>query len=444
VRDVRFGTNVLVSVSANGASADGDSSEPAISGNGRYVAFTSWADNLVSADSNRTSDVFLRDVLLGTTTLVSVNTSGTASGNNASYSPLISSNGRFVLFRSMANNLAAGSFSVAENLFLRDVQTGTNYALTTSGLDSASMTPNGGLVAFADMAGASTGKIYVWDSEAAARIETNSTLASVTNISISPDGNRIACFAGPGTVVLVDRVAGTSGPIGSGYAGSRAGLRFGADGHFLTYAAAPTATGTNQVYLYDFQAASNLLVSSAFGLNVGGSASSDSPDISADGRFVAYRSFATNLLAVNTSNAVPNLFLYDRLAGTTTLLSASRLTGGPGDNRSLAPVFSADGRTLLFQSWASDLVPVDFNHWDDVFALAFLYVSITPGSAPGQGPTVTWPARPGETYQVQFKNSLGDINWQDVVGIVIFQGNQAYLTDLAPSTGQRFYRVMAF
>jgi Tol biopolymer transport system component len=303
------------------------------------------------------------------------------------------------------------------------------------------MTPDGRYAAFTDRLAPS--KIYVWDSQAGARIETNTTIAAVSNLSLSPDGSKIAYFGG-GAVVFIDRIAGTNGVIGSGYSGSRAGLRFSADGHFLTYAAAPTTSGTNQVYLFDCQMGSNLLVSSAFGLNVAASGFSDSPDLSPDGRFIAYRSSATNLLSAPLSNNVPNVFLYDRLSGTSALLSASRLNGGPADNRSLLPVFIAGGRTLVFQSWGSDLVPLDLNHWDDLFSLSFLYVSISPSNVAGQGPTLTWPARPGENYQVQFKDSLDQAAWQNVIGSVTLNGDQASLTDLAPSLGQRFYRVTTF
>jgi hypothetical protein len=76
--------------------------------------------------------------------------------------------------------------------------------------------------------------------------------------------------------------------------------------------------------------------------------------------------------------------------------------------------------------------------------LALLYASITPSSAPGQGPTLNWPARPDETYHVQFKQNLSDSVWQEVNGAVTVTGNRASLTDLAPGTGQRFYRVVTF
>lgn len=119
VRDLVGGTNILVSVNTNGnASGDGISFDPAISADGRYVAFTSSADNLVSSDNNRAQDVFIRDLQAGTTALVSVSTDGVSPGNDDSFSPTISASGRYVLFHSKASNLAAGSFgSSIENFF---------------------------------------------------------------------------------------------------------------------------------------------------------------------------------------------------------------------------------------------------------------------------------------------------------------------------------------
>jgi hypothetical protein len=110
----------------------------------------------------------------------------------------------------------------------------------------------------------------------------------------------------------------------------------------------------------------------------------------------------------------------------------------------MLPVFSGDGRTLVFQSWASDLVPQDFNHWGDVFALNFLYLSISPAVAPGQGLLLTWPARPAESYQVQYKDTLADVAWQVLNGTITITGNQAQMTSSGPVSSQRFYRVVAW
>jgi len=107
-------------------------------------------------------------------------------------------------------------------------------------------------------------------------------------------------------------------------------------------------------------------------------------------------------------------------------------------------MFCADGRTLLFQSWASDLVANDFNQSGDLFAFAFIYANVVPGATPGSGPTIDWPAVPEQGYRVEYKNHLTDSNWQEVTGTVTIVGNRGYLTDPAPpASGQRFYRVVA-
>jgi Tol biopolymer transport system component len=450
VHDLLAGTNVLVSVGTNGVGADGPSTEPAISGNGRYVAFSSSADNLVPDDSNKAQDVFVRDLQAGTTILVSINTSGTGPGNGASYSPTISADGRFVVFRSLAQNLAAGSFtSGAENLFLRDMRAGTTYALThtTSVSPVGAMTPDGHFVAFYGVTPGNSAKLYLWDSLAATLIYTNA-LSSIVNVGVSPDGNRIA-YSTTSTLSAVDRVANTSWTIGSLVGGAHLGLRFSGDGRFLVYVA--PASGTNQVYFYDLQYATNFLVSRGYNSVAGAYGAADSPDISSDGRFVAYRSAADSIVAGDT-NGVPDVFLYDRLNNSTVLLSLNRFGTAAGDNRSLAPVFSGDAQMLLFASWASDLVAQDFNQGSDLFAYR-LYTSgqiplfsaaISRDMGAGQRPWITWPAVPGKTYRVQFKNSLTDAEWQELAQDVTIIGAQGYLNDLAAGSGPRFYRVAAY
>ncbi len=436
VRDLKYGTNLLVSVSTNGGLADGVSSEPAISGDGRFVVFSSAADNLVPGDTNNAQDVFVRALPNGPTVLVSVNAGGTGSGNKLSGSALISLTGQYILFQSQATDLAVGNFSGSANLFLRDVSTGVTYALTKSGVLNSAITPDGRLVAYMTSAGG----IFVWDTLVAGNVWTNSAAPQSAAIGISPNGTIIVNISS--SLTYWNRSTGAHALIGPGYGfGSHTGVRFSADGRFLTYAAAPTSTSTtNQVYLYDFQTGSNVRLSVAVGTGLVANGASDSPDISADGRYVAFRSFATNLLAGGISNNVPNLYLYDRLGGNLSLLTTDQSTGGQPDNRSRTPVFSPDGLTLFFQSWASDLVPMDFNHGGDVLAMQFLYVTLVPGV----DPMLTWTERPGETYEVQYKDNLGDPVWQPVSGTVTIDGNQASITDLTPANGQRFYRVVAY
>jgi Tol biopolymer transport system component len=456
VRDLMTGTNIPVSLNTHGVVGDGISTDPAISGDGRYVAFTSSADDLVANDANNAQDVFVRDLQAGTTTLVSVSMNGINSGNGDSYSPTISASGRYVLFHSKASNLAAGSFGNGiENLFFRDLQMGTTYALTSGislgwGVTSASMTPDGQSVAFfgtlAGTLGTSWYGLYVWNSQLNALTYKGPNGASFSpgtySVAISPNGQKLAGLTNsPLRLFGVDLVAKTVVTLNpSGIFLSHAGLRFSNDGRFLAYAMATNTTANQNVYLYDFQVGTNLLISKNPNTQPANGAS-DSPAISADGRFIAYRSAATDLMAGST-NGIPELIVYDRLANTNTLLSTAATGTASGDNRSLTPVFSGDGRTLVFASWASNLAADDFNHFSDLFAFAFLYVNVTLG-APGQGPTIGWPYVTGHNYQVEYKNNLNDSVWQQVAGTININGNQASLTDPAPASSQRFYRVVA-
>ena len=450
VRDLLLGTNVLVSVATNGGLADGVSGDPAISADGRYVAFTSAADNLVAGDTNNSQDVFMRDLQAGTTVLVSLNASGTGSGRGASYAPVLSSDGRFVLFRSKATDLAAGSFTAGyENLFLRDLQTVTTYPLTHTysgyaGSLPNAMTPDGHFVVFCGPLSTGVSGIYVWDCWSAGRVYTN-TLPTVGNLGISANGYRIA-YSSNGTLYATDRVAHLGWTIGPVATITHPGLRFSGDGRFLAYVA--TASGTNQVYLYDLQYGTNLLVSRHYNSSAPASGASDWPELGSDGRFVAFRSAAPDLVLGDT-NGVADVFLFDRLNNTTTLVSVNRFGTAAGDNPSLAAAFSANAQTLVFQSWAADLVAQDFNRSSDLFVCS-LYAagqipvfstSIIGGS---QGPWLIWPAVSGRNYRVQYKNSLTDPTWQDLNGNITILGSQGYCNDTTAGSNPRFYRVVAY
>lgn len=432
VRDLLLGTNVLVSAATNGFSGNGLSAEPSISADGRYVAFMSQATNLVARDTNKTSDIFVRDLLTKTTVLASKSYNSTAPGNNASRVPFLSQDGRYVLFRSKASNLANGSFGGNECLFLRDLQLGTNYTLTANAVIAAAATPDCSLVAF--ITSNPSPVLNVWT--LAMLAGSNVLTGTGPMVAISPAGNRLVYSTSTGLFAR-DLVTTGDVQIGPRPANSHPGLRFSADGRWLAY------TRTNQVYLYDFQSGSHRLVShSSASLLLAGNDVSDWPDISADGRFVAFRSAATNIITED-GNGVPDVFLFDQQTGTNTLLSLSTYANRTADHRSLAPAFSADGHMLVFQSWASDLVPNDLNRSSDVFALAFLYLSITRETAPSPGIWLSWPFASGKNSRVQFKTNLAGA-WQDLSGSATNLGNKSFLKDANPTATNKFYRVLQY
>ncbi|MGO8701871.1 MAG: hypothetical protein ACLQVY_29670 [Limisphaerales bacterium] len=461
--DLASGLNVLVSVGTDGlTSGSSQSFDPSISGDGRFVAFASSATNLVANDTNNAKDVFVRDVQTGLTVLVSVDASGLGEGNGDSYSPQISSNGRYVLFFSAANNLVAGA---SAEFFWRDLQAGTTTAIGATNI--ATMTPDGSKVLF--VLGS---QLCLWQAQTKT-VTTNVTLSATTPIwvvAISPDGTR-AVFEAGGQNYTVDLVQNTYAPLSAGPAfQSLFPGQFSGNGLFLanlvgTLLPPPSNNIVNyQVYLYSFEGATNQLISQAYDSSGPGNGTCDSLAISEDGRYVAYRSSASNLVP-DDANGLPDVFLYDRLTGGTTLISVSQFGARSANGHSGNPVFSGDGQTLFFQSWASDLAPGDFNQAGDVFALSLStnglggLTNVPPslefsglvmpaaGSQNGtnQGPTLLWQAIPGVGYQVQFKNSLTDPEWEALPVAATVVGAQGQIIDLTPNREQqRFYRLISF
>lgn len=331
-----------------------------------------------------------------------------------------------------------------ENLFLRDTLLGVTHEISSAtaapGTSAFSMTADGGTVAFVSgMAG--HGNLFVWNSTAGGPTYSNSG-NSISNVTISPNGQRVAYLSS--TLSVADLVLGTNWNLTASAFNLHPGLQFSADGNLLAYSTATSVAsndlnGTYDVYLYNFLTGSNLLVS--FGHNSGNAAAgqSDSPVISPDGRFIVYRSFATNLVP-SVTNGLPALFIYDRTTGANALFSKNLDKTGPANSHSDTPVFSGDGRRIVFESWASDLaLPLDFNASANVYEYSFPYLSLTWGFS---GPLLAWPETPGQNYQVQYSDDLDELKWLNLPESIITNGNQASVTDTSASGSQRFYRLI--
>lgn len=122
VKDRQTAAIVMASVASDGTIGNGDSYKPVIAGAGRYVAFRSQATNLVVGDTNKHWDIFVRDMTLGATTRVSVSSSG-GQANHDSFEADISDDGRYVVFRSNASNLVADDSNKRFDVFVHDRQT---------------------------------------------------------------------------------------------------------------------------------------------------------------------------------------------------------------------------------------------------------------------------------------------------------------------------------
>ena len=400
------GVTVRASLTTSGAQANGHSIWPAISADGRFVAFYSEASNLVAGDANGARDVFVRERATGVTTRVSVSGSG-AEGNSHSFAPALSADGRLVAFHSHASNLVAADQNAVDDVFVRDRQTGTTARVSTAagggdtngGSYSAALSADGRLVVFLSdasnvVAGDANGArdVFVHDRATGATsrvsISTSGTegdLAS-TAAAISADG-RFVAFASFATnlvaddtnefsdVFIRDLVAGTTKRV-SVYAGSVEAdgnsMRpaISADGSLVAFdsdAFNLDWTDTNDVFDVYITARENgspvrVSVDDSSGVGTG---ASERPALSADGRFVAFTSEASNLAAGDTNGAT-DVFLHDRASGATSRISVDN-AGAEANADSLRPAVSGNGSVLVFESDATNLVAGDSNRFTDVF-----------------------------------------------------------------------------
>jgi Tol biopolymer transport system component len=203
VHDRQTGATTRVSVNSSGGQANGGSSDPVISPDGRYVAFVSNAGNLVIGDTNGKSDVFVHDRQTGVTARVSVNSSE-EQGNAESINPSISADGRYVAFGSSASNLVTGDTNGVSDVFVRDRQTGATTRVSmnntgTQGKNSSgqpSLSADGRYVAFTSEAGNlvpgdsnGTADVFVHDRQAE---KTTRVGVDGDSPSISGDGRFVA------------------------------------------------------------------------------------------------------------------------------------------------------------------------------------------------------------------------------------------------------------
>jgi Tol biopolymer transport system component len=290
IRNLSKGTTALVSVAMKGAQPNGDSFSPSISADGRFVLFLSEATNLVPGGTNSARGLFVRDLSIGKTTVVSVASDGTlANGQSGSHS--ISADGRFVAFSSRATNLVPGDTNSIADLFVHDLMTG-----------------------------------------------------ETTRVSVASDGSQAN--------------SGSASPSIS------------ADGRFVAFNSEATnlvpgdTNGGQDVFVHDLMTGETTRVSVA---SDGTQANIDSfyPSISADGGFIAFSSAADNLVPGDT-NGTRDVFVHDLATGETALMSVT-LDGKVANKYSDNPKISADGRFVAFISFATNLVQHDTNRLPDVF-----------------------------------------------------------------------------
>jgi Tol biopolymer transport system component len=346
--DLIAGTTELVSISTTGVQANGDPpSSCVISADGRYVAFDSTADTLVPGDTNSRTDVFVRDRAAGTTERVSLGPAG-AQPNQGCFGPSISADGRFVAFSSSATNLVPDKTTFTADVYLRD-----RLAATTERLSLGPGGVEGDTDSFNPTLAPDASVVAFW------------SYASNFVPGDTP-------FSGDVFVVVlathvVELVSATWDGMALDMSDGEAPFfrpAVSADGHFVAFnhAARNIVSGdTNQVsdiFVRDRTLGTTERVS----VGVGGTQAngpSVSASISADGRFVAFESEASNLV-VGDTNGVADVFVADRDTGTIVRVSEG-LNAAEGNDFSSRPFLSADGRRVAYWSKASNLVRNDRN-----------------------------------------------------------------------------------
>ncbi len=391
-----------ISVATDGTEGNGASARPSISADGRYVAFQSWATNLVVNDTNNAWDIFVHDRTNGVTTRVSVATNGDQA-NGSSYAPSISADGRYVAFQSDANNIVADDSNGHSDIFIHDLQNGTTaiVSLAQDGSpangDSSDPSVNGDghHVAFTSDASNlvsndadGVADVYVRDVAA-----DHTVLASTTNAqdlgnrgssgaSISNDG-RFTVYASQTTslgpsldhpeIYVYDRNDGSDTMVSIS--------NDGAPSNGSTYR--PAISGNGEYVVFDSGDTTNLVAGMTGGVfmhnletdvTTGVLPTGIAAQLNIDGRFVVFAASRQYLSPTDPTGAI-DVYRLDRQTGTTIRVSQND-SGEPGNGESgtyelgasgHATSVSETGQFVAFTSSADNLVPGDTNDDWDVF-----------------------------------------------------------------------------
>jgi Tol biopolymer transport system component len=354
VKNRATGSITCVSLSSSGVPVEGESYAPSLSGDGQRVVFVSDGATLVAVDSNQVADVFLRDLGAQATTRLSVSQTG-AEADGASSAPRISTDGRFVAFSSLATNLVAGDTNAQSDVFVRDLQAGTVecVSLATGGApaDGASegvaVSGDGRYVVFASTAtnliegeqladAARVWDLYRRDRVAGAIVRVSASPAGLKGNAhsfapvISADGRYVAFTShasnliasdtnGCPDVFVRDVQSGTTVRVSTGLGGGEPtgdSLRpsISSDGRYVTFESGagnlvsdPRPEDSTWVYLRDLQDGTTVRVVSASAESTGDGGTLHAA-ISADGRWIAFASAEPALIA-GDSNGFEDVFV---------------------------------------------------------------------------------------------------------------------------------------
>jgi Tol biopolymer transport system component len=378
VRDMATGTTTLVSRANGPAGVGGDDRTfvARVAADGRYVAFDSDSDNLSTIDDDTAADVFRRDTVTDATILVT-REDGPDGVPASGAAPTISADGRLIAFQSQDDTLSAIDNDLLLNLFVRDVVGGTTTLISRP--DGVGVTPQGASSFIPEISG--NGRYVAFESDA-------------DNLTADPTPATRDIFVrdlAADTTTLVSRVSGATGAAGSGASSSAS---ISADGRYVAFESAAANLSDedvdpfDDVFVRDRATGTTTLVSRATGpAGAAGNAESEDPSISADGRYVAFRSAAT-IFSDADADPFVDVFVRDLVAGTTTLVSRAAGPSGPGgDAESFFAAISADGRFVSFTSEADNLSAEDDDALQDAFRRDVLGAPVAPAAPPPPPPT---------------------------------------------------------
>ncbi|MBW4420628.1 MAG: DUF4347 domain-containing protein [Myxacorys californica WJT36-NPBG1] len=384
VTGVSFGSAVLATRRNTGSlgnsktgSGDSNTHVGSVSADGRYVVFTSKASELAADDTNAAEDVFLRDLQTGETTLISRNHTGTASANAASFAPQISADGQYIVFSSTASNITVNDSNTVSDVFWYDRKTNKMVLVSHT---IAGVAGNG----------ASLSPVLSTDGLFVAFVSSAPNLTDVTT-----SGKNIFIWnSATDTTTLVSGNAGGNGDSDSPV--------INGNGEYVVFTSAASnlvggdTNNKKDIFVWNRSTNAIALVSQSSGGAIGNGDSSVA-SISNDGKIIAFTSVASNLGGGTDSNNGLDIFIRNLNTNTTTLVSANTsgtYSAGGGDalNRfgAFNPMVSGNGEFVAFSSTFIDLTNNDSNNAEDVFVRNFKdnttqLVSINSSGASGTG-----------------------------------------------------------
>jgi archaellum component FlaF (FlaF/FlaG flagellin family) len=357
VYDRKLNTTERVSVGENGNQGNDDSYESSMSGDGRYVTFSSNASNLVPGDTNSDNDIFVYDRELNTTERVSVGENGTQ-GNYLSSGSSISGDGRYVSFASYANNLVRDDTNNVADVFIYDRELNTT--------ERVSVGENG-----------TQGNYVSYGSSISGDGRYVSFLSDANNLVPGDTNDTYDVFVYDRELNTTERVSvGENDIQGNGFFYDSSMSRDGRYVSFSSSASNLVPGDTNNIYnVFVHDRELNITERVSFGENsIQGNGSSFDSSMSRDGRYVTFLSFASNLVPGDT-NDTKDVFVYDRELNITKRVSVNDSGNeGHGWYRSI----SEDGRYITFHSDASNLVEGDTNGAEDVFVVENPFIKNPP------------------------------------------------------------------